>query len=77
MMVMPTLSRNILFVAIVWAWNFLRGYFATPKAHPRGAVLAFRPHAAWAQESFASKKASGSIRWTSDCEVAPQEGGRR
>jgi hypothetical protein len=85
MMVMPTLSRNLLFVAIAWMWNFLRGYFVTPGERQRGAaVLSFRRPAAWtpgffraqAQESFASKKASGIVRWNSDCKIAPQEGGR-
>ena len=28
------------------------------------------------EESFASKKANGNVRWNSDREVAPQEGGR-
>jgi hypothetical protein len=84
MAVMPTLSRNLLFAAIAWTWNFLCGYFPPAKAQQRGAaVLSFRRHGglapgfrrAVAQRGFASKKANGSVRWNSDCEVAPQEGG--
>jgi hypothetical protein len=76
MAVMPTLTRNLWFVAIAWMWNFLRGYFVTGTERQRGAaVLSFRRPVA--QEGFASKKTSGSVRWNGDCEVAPQEGGGR
>jgi hypothetical protein len=84
MAVMPTLSRNLLFAAIAWMWNFLCGYFPPAKAQQRGAsVLSFRRQGglapgfrrAVAQRGVASKKANGSVRWSSDCEVAP-EGGR-
>jgi hypothetical protein len=84
MAVMPTLSRNLLFAAIAWIWNFLRGYFWTQRR--RGAdILSFRRTAGLApgfrrvmvEESFASKKPNGNVRWHSECEVAPQEGGRR
>ena len=84
MAVMPTLSRNLLFAAIAWIWNFLRGYFVTGAERRRGAnVLSFRRPAGpgfrrvMAQESFASKKPNGSVHWQSDCGVAPKEGGRR
>jgi hypothetical protein len=86
MAVMPTLSRNLLFAAIAWIWNFLRGYFVTGAERRRGAaVLSFRRPAglapgfrrAMAEESFASKKPNGNVRRHSECEVAPQEGGRR
>jgi hypothetical protein len=86
MAVMPTLSRNLLFAAIAWIWNFLRGYFATGAERRRGAaVLSFRRPAGLApgfrrrmvEESFPSKKPNGNVRWHSECEVAPQEGGRR
>jgi hypothetical protein len=83
MAVMPTLSRNLCFVAVARMWNLLRGYFATER---RGGavVLSFRRHAssapgshrAMAPEHFAGRKPNGSIRWNHDCEVAPQEGGR-
>ncbi len=86
MAVMPTLSRNLLFVAIAWIWNFLRSYLVSGAGRRRGAaVLSFRRHAGLApafrrvmvEESFASKKPNGTVRWHSECEVAPQEGGRR
>ncbi len=86
MAVMPTLSRNLWFVAIAWIWNFLRGYFVTGAERRRSAaVLSFRRPAglapgfrrAMGEESFASKKPNGNVRWHSECEVAPQEGGRR
>jgi hypothetical protein len=86
MAVMPTLSRNLLFAAIAWIWNFLRGYFFTGAERRRGAaVLSFRRPAglasgfrrAMVEESFPSKKPNGNVRWHSECEVAPQEGGRR
>jgi hypothetical protein len=86
MAVMPTLSRNLLFAAIAWIWNFLRGYFVTRAERRRGAaVLSFRRPAGLApgfrrvmvEESFPSKKPNGNVRWHSECEVAPQEGGRR
>jgi hypothetical protein len=85
MAVMPTLSRNLWFAAIGRVWNFARSYFATGSEPRRGAaVLSFRRPAGLAadfrrgisQESFASKKPSGNIRWNNDCGVAPQEGGR-
>ncbi len=86
MAVMPTLSRNLWFAAIARVWNFARSYFDTGTEPRRGAaVLSFRRHPgpaasfrrrAISQENFASKKASGNIRWNNDCEVAPQEGGR-
>jgi hypothetical protein len=83
MAVMPTLSRNLCFVAMARAWNLLRSYFFTERR--RGAaVLSFRRHAGAAPgfrrvrapETFASKKPNGSVGWNNDCEVAPQEGGR-
>jgi hypothetical protein len=86
MAVMPTLSRNLLFAAIAWIWNFLRAYFVSGGKRKRGAdVLSFRRPAGLAprfrrvvvEESFPSKKPNGNVRWHSDCEVAPQEGGRR
>jgi hypothetical protein len=83
MAVMPTLSRNLWFAAFARVWNFLRSYFDTGTERRRGAaVLSFRRHAGpgfrrvMAQESFASKKPSGNVRWNSECGVAPQEGGR-
>jgi hypothetical protein len=86
MAVMPTLSRNLWFAAIAWIWNFLRGYFATGAERRRGAdVLSFRRPAglspgfrrAMGEQSFPGKKPNGNVRWHSECEVAPQEGGRR
>jgi hypothetical protein len=86
MAVMPTLSRNLLLVAIAWIWNLLRSYFVSGAERRRGAaVLSFRRTAGLApafrrvmvEESFASKKPNGTVRWHSECEVAPQEGGRR
>jgi len=84
MAVMPTLSRNLWFAAIVRMWNFLRGYFDAGTERRRGAhVLLFRRHAGpgfrrvMAQESFTSKKPNGSVHWQTDCGVAPKEGGRR
>jgi hypothetical protein len=86
MAVMPTLSRNLLFTAIAWIWYFLRGYFVSGAERKRGAeVLSFRRPAGLAprfrrsmvEESFPGKKPNGNIRWHSECEVAPQEGGRR
>jgi hypothetical protein len=85
MAVMPTLSRSVWFRAMAWIWNFLREYFVDSTSQQRGAVvLSFRRHAtrarslrvALAEESFVSKKSNGSVRWNSDREVAPQEGGR-
>jgi hypothetical protein len=85
MAVMPTLSRNLWFAAIARVWNFARSYFVTGTEPRRGAaVLLFRRDAGPAagfrrvisQESFASKKANGNVRWNNDCGVAPQEGGR-
>ena len=84
MAVMPTLSRNLWFAAIVRMWNFLRGYFDAGTERRRGAhVLLFRRHAGpgfrrvTAQPSFASKRPNGSVHWQRDCGVAPKEGGRR
>jgi hypothetical protein len=86
MVVMPTLSRNLLFVAIAWIWNFLRSYFVTGSERRRGAaVLSFRRPAGLAprfrrvmvEESFPSKKPNGNVRWHGEFEVAPKEGGRR
>ncbi len=85
MAVMPTLSRNLWCAAIARTWNFLRSYFVNGTERRRGAaVLSFQRHAGPAagfrrvmvQETFASKKPNGNVRWNSDCEVAPQEGGR-
>jgi hypothetical protein len=85
MAVMPTLSRGLWLVVIAWLVNFVRGYFVTRKRPERGAVvLPFRRSAAMAphfhpplvEEGFVSKKANGSVRWNSDREVAPLEGGR-
>jgi hypothetical protein len=75
MAVMPTISRGLWIEALAWSWNFLRSYFATGKnGKPRGAVvLSFRRQPG---RNLVTKKASGSVRWSSDCEVAPQEGGR-
>ena len=69
MAVMPTLSRNLWSLGLVWIWNLLRSYFVNPR--PGGAVVLSFPHS-----GFVSKKASGSVRWNRDCGVAPQEGGR-
>ncbi len=75
MAVMPTLSRGMWRVALVWIWNFLRSYFAPPAERKRGAVvLSFRRAAA--REAFVTKKASGSVCWNNDREATPQEGGR-
>jgi hypothetical protein len=81
MAVMPTLSRNLWFVAIGRMWSFLRSYFVTAAEPRRGAaVLSFRRHAGsrpvMAPKSFASKKPNGNLRWNNDCGVAPREGGR-
>jgi hypothetical protein len=84
MAVMPTLSRNLWFAAIGRMWIFLRSYFVIGTERRRGAaVLSFRRHGGpgagfrrvMTQESFASKKPNGNVRWNSDCE-ATQEGGR-
>jgi hypothetical protein len=86
MAVMPTLSRNLWFVAIAWIWNFLRGYFVSGAERKRGAdVLSFRRPAGLAtrfrrgmvEKSVPAKKPSGNVRWHSEFEVTPQEGGRR
>jgi hypothetical protein len=79
MAVMPTLSRNLCFAAMARMWDFLRAYFVTERR--QGApVLAFRRQPGFPRvmtpESFASRKPNGSVRWTNDCGVAPQEGGR-
>jgi hypothetical protein len=75
MAVMPTLSRGMWRVALVWIWNFLRSYFAPPAQRKRSAViLSFRRAAA--KDAFVTKKASGSVCWNNDREAAPQEGGR-
>ena len=72
MAVMPALSRNVWFAAIVRICHFIRDYFVTGAAQQRGAeILSFRRHAAQAR-----KKSSGSVYWHSEQEVAPQEGGR-
>jgi hypothetical protein len=85
MAVMPTLSRGMWIEALGWFGNFVRSYFVSAASRRQGGVvLSFRSHAARmhgfrrarAQEGFVSKKASGSVRWSSDREVAPQEGGR-
>ena len=85
MAVMPTLSRGMWIEAMTWIVNFVRAYFLTRKRSERGAVvLPFRRNAAMAprfyrppvEEEFVSKKANGSVRWHSDREVAPLEGGR-
>jgi hypothetical protein len=85
MTVMPALPRSLALLAMVRIWNFLRGYFVTETPRQHGAaVLSFRRYAAQtrgfhqavAEEGFANKKVSGSVRWNSDREVAPQEGGR-
>jgi hypothetical protein len=85
MAVMPTLSRNLWFLAMGRIWNFLRSYFVTGPERRRGAaVLLFRRDAGAgagfrrviSQERFASKKPNGNLRWNNDCGVAPQEGGR-
>ena len=75
MAVMPTLSRGMWFEALAWICNFVRSYFAPPAERKRGAVvLSFRRAAA--REAFVTKKASGSVCWSNDRKVAPQEGGR-
>src|SRR4051794_7144571 len=72
MAVMPTLSRGMWRVALVWMWNLLRSYFAPPAERKRSAVvLSFRRTAA--KDAFATKKASGSVCWNDDREAAPQE----
>jgi hypothetical protein len=85
MAVMPTLSRGLWIEVMAWIVNFVRVYFVTRKRPERGAiVLPFRRSAAMAsrfyrppvEEGFVSKKANGSVRWNSDREVAPLEGGR-
>jgi hypothetical protein len=80
MAVMPTLSRGLWLEAMAWIVNFVRGYFvARPKRRRGAVVLSFRRQGfrrPWAEEGFVSKKASGSVCWSSDREVAPQEGGR-
>jgi hypothetical protein len=84
MAVMPTLTRGLWFEAIVWIWNLLRSYFVRGTERQRGAViLSFSRHAARvpsfrrraANEAFVTKKASGSVCWNRDREVAPKEGG--
>jgi hypothetical protein len=84
MAVMPTLSRNVWFAALAWLWNFLRSYFVT-KRRRGAAVLSFRRpvglspsfRRAMGEENFANKKPNGNVGWHSECQVAPQEGGRR
>jgi hypothetical protein len=85
MTVMPGLPRSLASLAMVKIWNFVRGYFVTETPRQQSAaVLSFRRFAtqtrgfrqAVAEEGFANKKVSGSVRWNSDHEVAPQEGGR-
>jgi hypothetical protein len=82
---MPVLSRGLWSEALIRTWNVLRGYFVTGPERKRGAViLSFRRPGMFApgfgrpgtEEAFVSKKANGSVRWNSDREVAPQEGGR-
>jgi len=75
MAVMPTFSRGMWLEALAWIWNFVRSYFVPLAARKRRAVvLPFRRAAA--RESFVTKKASGSVCWKNDREVAPREGGR-
>jgi hypothetical protein len=62
MAVMPTLSRNLCYTGAMWIWNFARRYFV---ARPAAVVL-----------SFPGKKASASVLFSRECEVASQEGGR-
>jgi hypothetical protein len=80
MAVMPTFSRGLWLEAMAWIVNLVRGYFvARPKRRRGAVVLSFRRQGfrrPWAEETFVSKKASGSVCWTSDRDVAPQEGGR-
>jgi hypothetical protein len=80
MAVMPTLSRGIWLEVMVWIANFIRGYFVSrPKQQRRAVVLSFRRRGfrgPWAEEGRVSKKASGSVCWSSDRETVPQEGGR-
>jgi hypothetical protein len=74
MAVMPTISRGLWVEALAWSWNFLRSYFVARKNQKRGAVvLSFRRQAGL---NFVAKKASGSVRWSSDRGIAPKEGGR-
>jgi hypothetical protein len=86
MAVMPTLSRNLWFTVLARTWNIVRSYFVTGTERRHGAaVLSFRRHAGpaaafrrvVAQGHFAGKKPNGTVRWNSECEAAPQEGGRR
>ena len=85
MAVMPTLTRGMWIGAMAWVREFLRSYFvAGGSRRQRAVVLSFRSHALRAHafrrvekdEQFVGKKANGSVRWSSDRGVAPQEGGR-
>ena len=85
MAVMPTLSRGMWIEAMAWIRDFVRGYFRRGAARRQGAVvLSFRNDGVRAQsfrrlkveDEFVGKKANSSVRWNTDREVAPQEGGR-
>jgi hypothetical protein len=61
MAVMPTLSRNLLFAAIAWIWNFLRGSFRTQRRRGADILLFRRPAGSgfrrvMLQESFSQQK---------------------
>jgi hypothetical protein len=81
---MPVLPRSVSLIVLKWIWNFVRGYFVRGTPRRGGAVvLSFRSHGApppvfrhAMAESFSNKKVSGSVRWSSECEASPQEGGR-
>ncbi len=85
MAVMPTLSRGLWLEVHGLDREFCsrlffhpqkagagRGCFAFPSQCSDGARF-YRPPV---EEEFVSKKANGSVRWHSDREVAPLEGGR-
>jgi hypothetical protein len=84
MAVMPTLSRGMWIEAMAWLRDFLRSYFAASARRGPAVVLSFRSHALRAHafrrvekdEQFVGKKANGTVRWSSERGVAPQEGGR-
>jgi hypothetical protein len=81
--VMPVRPRGLWLVALAGIWKFLRRFFVPGASRQGGAaVLSFRRYAAQAQsfhraavdQTFANKRASGSVGWSS--EAAPREGGR-
>lgn len=74
MAVMPTLSRGMWLEAISSFARFVRSYFGTrPKQQGGAVVLSFRRPGVrrpWAEraseEGYVTKKASGSVCWSSD-----------